>query len=202
MAGVFDGTITCKCWWHRYRAFPFVSNWYPNGFFHLNHCVPNTGSRAAWALYNVFSSRGVWGYICFTELLALDKVHLQKNKWKTFYVYHCFCSIYLFYNRYRRYGPPLSLSWSTCLDNHCFFGVPAFAVSNSASGAMISVPPNKCGELLKVVRKDGLPKLKGFALKSTLCLETHIYVRETLFSTIKGSHNKKQKSNGRWNTSP
>jgi len=46
--------------------------------------------------------------------------------------------LFYFNDQSRRYGPPLTLRWGTCLDSHCFFGVPAFVVFESASGANIS----------------------------------------------------------------
>jgi len=51
----------------------------------------------------------VRGYICLIELLALDKVGLQKKAMNnTFYVYHYgFCFVYLFYDQIRSYGPPV-----------------------------------------------------------------------------------------------
>jgi len=51
------------------------------------------------------------GYICVTELLALDKMHLHKNN--AFSVYHFVLFIYLFYDQIRRYGLPLTLRWGT-----------------------------------------------------------------------------------------
>ena len=67
--------------------------------------------------------RTKWGYICLTELLVLDKVHLHKNS--TFSVYrYCFCLIHIFSDQIRRYGPPLTLHWSICLVNICVFSMP------------------------------------------------------------------------------
>jgi len=86
--------------------------------------------------------KSVWGYICLIELLALDKVYLHKNN--EYYLLSVpFCFIYLFYDQIRRYSPPLSLRWGTCLDNQCFFGALAFIVLKSTSGAVNPVPPNK-----------------------------------------------------------
>jgi len=69
-------------------------------------------------IWNLF--KNVWGYICFTESLALDKVHLHKN--------NAFLSKTLFYLLVLRSNwmawPPLPLRWGTCLDNLCIFSVP------------------------------------------------------------------------------
>jgi len=70
----------------------------------------------------------VRGYIYFTELLELDKVHLCKNKeWYFFCVLFCF--IYLFCDQIRTYGSLLILRWGTCLDNLNVFSVPRRSLS-------------------------------------------------------------------------
>jgi len=75
----------------------------------LKQCGPTTGLRAAcdppqhfqWPaeafrknlqIWNFLKS--VWGYICLTELLALDKVYLHKNNEYYFSLYHFVLFIY------------------------------------------------------------------------------------------------------------
>ena len=93
---------------------------------------------------NLTLSKSVRGYICLTELPALDKVHLHKNNEQ----HHCcvplfFVFIYFTIKLESRPSPPKTLRWGTSLDNLSFFGAPAFVVLKSTSGAMNSVSPNK-----------------------------------------------------------
>ena len=83
-------TWTCRRWWRSQQANIFVIS---------NNLLKSVG-----------------GCICLIDLLALDKVHLHKNNYiKTFTVYnYCFCFIYLFCDRIRRYGPPLNAAFSKC----------------------------------------------------------------------------------------
>ena len=63
-------------------------------------------------------------------------MHLYENSKK-----YLFCVLFLFslfYDKVRRYGLLLTLRWGACLDNLCFFSVPAFVVLKSASSAMNS----------------------------------------------------------------
>jgi len=90
---------------------------------------------------NLTLSKSVRGYICLTELPALDKVHLHKNNEQ----HHCcvplfFVFIYFTIKLESRPSPPKTLRWGTSLDNLSFFGAPAFVVLKSTSGAMNSVP--------------------------------------------------------------
>ena len=71
----------------------------------------------------------IWGNICLTELLALDKVHLHTNN-----AFLCTILFYLFYDQFTRYGPALNLRCGIWLDNLCVF---------STSETMNLVPPNK-----------------------------------------------------------
>jgi len=78
-------------------------------------------------IWNLLKS--VWGYICFTELLALDKVHLYKNNEYYFFCVPLLFLFYLFYDQIRRYGPPLTLSWGNWLYNLCVFSLPRRSLS-------------------------------------------------------------------------
>ena len=85
----------------------------------------------------------LWGYICFNELLALDRVFTQE-RWKKHFCVPLLFLFYLFYDHIRRYGPPLTLRWGTWLYNFTrFYGAPTFVVLASTSGAVNSISPNK-----------------------------------------------------------
>ena len=111
--------------------------------FVVRRCGPTTGPRAAcvppqrfqWPaeafrknlqMWNLL--KNVWGYICLTELLALDEGHLHKNN-----EYYLFCAIFclicLFYDQIKRYGLPLTFRWGTWLDNLCVLSVPRRSLS-------------------------------------------------------------------------
>ena len=125
----------------------------------LFQCGPTTGSWAAcgppqrfqWPVDAFRKNLQIWnllksvkGYICLTELLALDKVHLHRNN--EYYLFDVpFCFICLFYDQIRRYGPPPTLRWGTWLDYlSVFFRCPrGVRCLKSTSGAVNSVPANK-----------------------------------------------------------
>ena len=95
--------------------------------YRVRQCGPTTGPRVvcgppqrfqlpAGAFRKNLNVKFVKGYICLTDLLVLDRVHLHKNNE---YYFFCipFCFIYLIYDQIRRYCPPLTLRWGTCIDN-------------------------------------------------------------------------------------
>ena len=101
-------------------------------------CGPTTGPRAAcgppqrfqW-LAEVFRKnlqiwnmlKNVWGYICLTELLELDKAHLHKNNEVYLFCAPLLFLSHLFYHQIRRTGLPLTLRWGTCQDKLCVSSV-------------------------------------------------------------------------------
>jgi len=71
--------------------------------------------------------KSVWGYICLTDLLALDKVNLHKNN--TFSCTILF--IYFFTIKLEGAARRQPLRWGTCLDDLCVFSVPHRSLSST-----------------------------------------------------------------------
>jgi len=81
-------------------------------------------------IWNLLKS--LWGYVCFIELLALDKVYLHKNNENYLFcvtLLFLFYLQYLFYDQIRRYGLPLTLRWGIWLNNLCAFSVTRRSLS-------------------------------------------------------------------------
>jgi len=81
--------------------------------------------------------------VTFASLNCLRWIKSICTKNKSYLFCVTFCFTFLFYDQIRRYGPPLTLHWGTCLDNLCYFSATPFVVLKSTSGAMNSIPPNK-----------------------------------------------------------
>jgi len=86
--------------WSSYRAAGRM--WPATGFSVVRGNIQEISSNLK------FVEMRVRGYICLTELLALDIMCICiRTMNNSFSVYHyCFCFVYLFYNQIRRYGPP------------------------------------------------------------------------------------------------
>ena len=102
--------------------------------------------------------KNVRGYICLTELLELDKMHLCKNKeWYLLCVLFCF--IYLFCDQIRTYGSLLILRWAPVCITSVFF--PCHGV-----GCLEEyIWQNELSTWRNEFSKEKFPKLKDFAIK-------------------------------------
>ena len=87
---------------------------------------PAEAFRKNLQIWNLLKSMS--GYICLTELLALDKVHFYKNN--ECYIFCVpFRFIYLFYDQIRGHSPPLAHRCGTWPDNLSVFSVPLRSLS-------------------------------------------------------------------------